>query len=132
MSLLRPKDGDYIVRGLFLLIAWTFLGWIPFAAVGGILAGAGGAFVGAVIGIFFGVFLYWRYLKLDPKVSQPQTLCKCGHDKDAHNSGYLGCLDGWGYDNMSESEPKVGCGCMHYKTQHWWRTKPQDANDWSV
>lgn len=69
MSILRPKDGDYIVRGLFLLITWAFLGWVPFAVVGGILAGAGGAavgFFGAIV--IVGPFLYTRYLWLDPGV----------------------------------------------------------------
>jgi hypothetical protein len=131
MSIIRPKDGDYIVRGLFLLIVWTFLGWIPFAAVGGILAGAGGAFFGAVTGIFFGVFLFWRYLKLDPK---RQKLCECGHDKDAHHGGWLGCLNGWGYDNnLPISDSAVGCQCMKYKPKRWWRLiNSKDANSWSV
>ena len=68
MSLLRPKDGDYIVRGIFLLIGWACSGGSFLAFLGGVLAGLGGAIVGFIFSIFFGVFLYGRYLKLDPSV----------------------------------------------------------------
>jgi hypothetical protein len=66
MSVLRPKDGDYIGRGIILLLGWTILGWLPFAIIGALLAGAGGATVGFVLSIPLGVVLYDAYLKLNP------------------------------------------------------------------
>lgn len=68
MSVLRPKDGDYIGRGLLLLLGWIIFGWMPFALVGALLAGAGGAATGLAIGMPIGVFLYSAYLKTDPRV----------------------------------------------------------------
>lgn len=73
MSILRPKDGDYIVRGLYLLIGWTLFGWVPFAVAGAFLAGAGGATITAIIGISISPILYKGYLKLDPKVYPQKT-----------------------------------------------------------
>lgn len=67
MSILRPKDGDYIVRGLYLLLAWTVLGWFPVTVIGGILGGAGGAAIGIFLALFGTPVIYWRYLKLDPE-----------------------------------------------------------------
>ncbi|ACL42310.1 hypothetical protein Achl_4359 (plasmid) [Pseudarthrobacter chlorophenolicus A6] len=66
MSILRPKDGDYIGRGLLLFIGWVIVGWLPFAVIGALLAGAGGATIGFVASIPVGVVLYGAYLRLDP------------------------------------------------------------------
>jgi hypothetical protein len=68
MSLLRPKDGDYIVRGIFLLVSWVLSFGSLFTFLGGVLAGGAGA-----VYAFFGVcaislFGFWRYLKLNPSV----------------------------------------------------------------
>ena len=65
MSVLRPKDGDYITRGVFLLLGWFIVGWVPFAVVGALLAGAGGAAVGLGISVPIGVVLYGVYIKQD-------------------------------------------------------------------
>ena len=70
MSILKPKDGDYIVRSIFLLVGWCCIGWVPFAFVGGILAGAGGATLGFAVAYFSAPFVYWAYLKLDLIYSQ--------------------------------------------------------------
>lgn len=67
MSVLRPKDGDYIVRGIILLLGWTLFGWMPFALAGALLAGPGGAAIGLLVGIAVGVLLYGPYLDLDPR-----------------------------------------------------------------
>jgi hypothetical protein len=68
MSVLKPKDGDYIGRGILLLLVWTIAGWMPFALVSALLAGAGGAATGFAIGMPLGIFLYSAYLKTDPRV----------------------------------------------------------------
>lgn len=68
MSILRPKDGDYIGRGIFLLLGWIIIGWVPFVIVGALLAGAGGAAVGLFGSIALGVALYGPYLNLDPRI----------------------------------------------------------------
>ena len=68
MSLFQPKDADYIARGLLLLIAWFWVGWLPFAIVGAILAGAGGAAVGLVISIPIGIWGYSAYLNYGLRV----------------------------------------------------------------
>lgn len=69
MNILRPKDGDYIVRGIFLLLGWICTGWTLLTFLGGVIAGSGGALVGCFIGIGVGFYGYYRYLKLDPKVN---------------------------------------------------------------
>lgn len=121
MSILKPKDGDYIVRGIFLLLGWTCVGWIPFAVLGAILAGAGGAAVGLFIGIIAGVLCYWLYLKLDPAVysQKKQKDCICGHTRADHRYG------------LSCHSPV--CACDKYTLKPWWRTKASyDPNNWSV
>lgn len=72
MSVLRPKDGDYISRGILLLLAWTIFGWMPAALLGAILAGAGGATIGFALSLPLGFLLLAPYLKLDP-VAYPRT-----------------------------------------------------------
>lgn len=67
MSMFRPKDGDYIVRGITLLLAWFAVGWMPFAFIGALLAGAGGAAIGLFVSVPIGVALYDAYLKTDPR-----------------------------------------------------------------
>jgi hypothetical protein len=67
MSVLRPRDGDYITRGIFLLLGWFIIGWAPFVLVGALLAGAGGAALGLFISIPLGVALYWVYLDKYPR-----------------------------------------------------------------
>jgi len=62
VSALRPKDGDYITRGVFLLLGWFSVGWLPFAFVGALLAGAGGAAVGLFLSIPLGIWGYSAYL----------------------------------------------------------------------
>jgi hypothetical protein len=66
VSVLRPKDGDYISRGIILLWAWTVFGWMPFALIGALLAGAGGATIGFAVAFPMGFILFPAYLKLDP------------------------------------------------------------------
>jgi hypothetical protein len=70
MSVLRPKDGDYIGRGILLLLGWTIFGWMPFAVLGAVLAGAFGATVGFAVSFPLGVLLYVPYLNLDPALSR--------------------------------------------------------------
>lgn len=122
MSILNPKDGDYIVRGIFLLLGWTLAGWVPFAVLGGILAGTGGATIGLLAGVLFGPFiLYPSYLKLDPKVYPKKAKdCICGHTRADHKYG-LACHD-------------LYCDtCYHYKPRPWWRSKASyDPHNWSV
>lgn len=66
MSLLRPKNGDYAVRGLFLLIAWIcIIAPGPFAIAGALLAGARGAAAGLLAGIFAGIGAYSWYLRYE-------------------------------------------------------------------
>ena len=67
MSVLRPKDGDHITRGIFLLLGWFIIGWVPFAIAGALLAGAGGAALGLVVSVPIGVALYWLYLERYPR-----------------------------------------------------------------
>jgi hypothetical protein len=66
VSVLRPKDGDYIGRGIILLWVWTVFGWMPAALLGAVLAGAFGATVGFAVAFPLGILLYGPYLKLDP------------------------------------------------------------------
>lgn len=61
--MLRPKNEDYITRGLFLLLGWIVIGWVPFAFAGALLAGAGGAALGLFVSIPVGIALYWAYLE---------------------------------------------------------------------
>lgn len=68
MSILRPKDGDYIVRGIFLLVGWICVGGFFLSALGGLLAGGGGSVLGVCIAVGLTPVIYWRYLKLDPAV----------------------------------------------------------------
>lgn len=139
MSILRPKDGDYIVRGLFLLIGWSVFGWIPVAVVGGLLGGAGGAAVGLLSSlIIIGPFGYFRYLKLDPKVYPQRTkTCACGHPDYIHRFNWE-CRDGQISDTTFNplldryvTVRHGGCQCPKFKQQRWWRTNAQDPNDWS-
>ncbi|QED11657.1 membrane protein [Arthrobacter phage Qui] len=121
MSILKPKDGDYIVRGIFLLLGWTCVGWVPFAVLGAILAGAGGAAVGLFIGVIVGIVLFWLYLKLDPYVERPKKPknCTCGHTRVDHKYG-LACHSRY-------------CECYKYKPKPWWvRKSSLDPNNWSV
>jgi hypothetical protein len=70
MGILKPKDGDYITRGVFLLLGWFTVGWLPFCFLGAVLfawlIGPHAALPGATV--FFGVYiplgvgLYWIYL----------------------------------------------------------------------
>jgi dolichyl-phosphate-mannose--protein O-mannosyl transferase len=70
MSVLKPKDGDYVTRGIFLLLAWFCFGWLPFAFLGAVtfslLFGPTSAVAGATIffalSIPLGLFLHWLYL----------------------------------------------------------------------
>lgn len=135
MSILRPKDGDYIVRGLFLFVGWTFLGWVPFAVAGGMLAGASGAVVSALIAVaLIGPFLYWLYLRIDPR-SKP---CVCGHFENFHRNS-LECLSGRVsstiYDPVMGRHNTArygGCSCLRYSKKTFFNRKPSDPNDWSV
>jgi hypothetical protein len=82
MSVLRPKDGDYIGRGLLLLLGWVIVGWAPFVLVGALLAGAGGAALGLAVSASIGVALYVAYLKLDPVVyPRPKTPVPSGQSQ---------------------------------------------------
>lgn len=72
MSVLRPKDGDYVGRGIILLLGWTIFGWMPFALVGALLAGAFGATIGFAVSFPVGIFLFGPYLKLEPR-AYPRT-----------------------------------------------------------
>ena len=72
MSMLRPKDGDYIGRGILLLLGWTIFGWMPFALIGALLAGAGGATIGFAVSLPLGILLFGPYLKLD-RSAYPRT-----------------------------------------------------------
>lgn len=120
MSILKPKDGDYIVRGIFLLLGWACVGWIPLAVLGGIFAGPGGAAVGLIFGIFISPALYQRYLKLDPKVyPQKQKVCSCGHERFVHMNG-LACHS-------------LVCECYGYAPKRWWvRKSSLNPHNWSV
>lgn len=70
MSVLRPKDGDYIGRGILLLLLWFCFGWAPCALLGAVtfsfLFGSSTAAAGASIVFFLyipvGLVLYSRYL----------------------------------------------------------------------
>lgn len=73
MSILRPKDGDYIVRGIFLLVCWVCIGGVPLAVLGGIIAGVGGATVAFIGALFIAPIIFWFYLRLDPKVYPQKT-----------------------------------------------------------
>jgi len=138
MSILRPKDGDYIVRGIFLLFCWCRIGWVPLAFLGGVIAGAGGAAFATFIALaVIGPILYWRYLKLDPRTNpQRVKLCECGHEALDHR-GTLECTHGVIFTPVSDSKYGVnisggGCQCLRYRRERWWRTNPQNPNDWSV
>lgn len=72
MSMLRPKDGDYIGRGILLLLGWTLFAWMPAALIGAILAGAGGATIGFAVSFPLGILFFGPYLKMDP-VAYPRT-----------------------------------------------------------
>lgn len=75
MSMLRPKDGDYITRGILLLLGWYTIGWVISVVVGAALfvwlIGPHAALPGATV--FFGlhipagVGLYWIYLNWSDK-----------------------------------------------------------------
>lgn len=62
MSLLRPKDDDYILRGILLLLAWLSVG-MPIATTLAVLAFHGPAGVlGIPISIGLGLWGYSAYL----------------------------------------------------------------------
>lgn len=71
MSVLKPKDGDYITRGIFLLLGWFCFGWLPFAFLGAITfsflfgptTAVGGATIFFGLAIPLGIFMYWQYLQ---------------------------------------------------------------------
>lgn len=126
MSIIRPKDGDYIVRGLFLLIVWAVLGWVPFAIAGALLAGPGGATVTTIGCLLISPVLYQAYLRLDPKKIKK---CECGHSARAHYKNTNGCQYLW---NIVHNPMVNGCQCQKYKAARWWRTNAQDPHDWSV
>jgi hypothetical protein len=77
MSILKPKNGDYITRGILLLLGWFTLGWAPFCFLGAVifslLFGPQAALPGATV--FFGVYiplgvgLYWIFLEWSAKHS---------------------------------------------------------------
>lgn len=73
MSTLKPKDLDYVLRAITLLVIWTAVGWLPMAVLGfalGYLLGGGtnvhttgGALWGIFLYIPLGILGYWIYLK---------------------------------------------------------------------
>jgi hypothetical protein len=68
VSILKPKDGDYVSRGLLLLIAWVcFVAPGPFTVVGALLAGGAGAIIGLFTGVVAGVAAFGWYLNYGTK-----------------------------------------------------------------
>lgn len=70
MSILKPKDGDYITRGVFLLLGWFMLGWLPFSFLGAVIfallfgptTAVGGATIFFFLAIPLGVWMYSVFL----------------------------------------------------------------------
>lgn len=64
MSLIKPEDDDYIVRGLILLLAWLIIGMPGMAfAVAAVFHNGGMAVLGVLAAIPLGIFGYGAYLK---------------------------------------------------------------------
>lgn len=70
MSILKPKDGDYITRGILLLLGWFLFGWMPFSFLGAIMfsflfgptTAVGGATIFFVLAVPLGLFGYSKFL----------------------------------------------------------------------
>lgn len=126
MSILRPKDGDYIVRGIFLLFCWLCIGGLSLTILGGIVAGAGGAAVALLGAILISPVLYRFYLKLDPRVyPQRVKFCVCGHENNAHLDQAMVCVySPTGiYAVLGVINKEEFCWCPRYKQESIFRTK---------
>lgn len=63
MSLFKPKDGDYVVRGLTLLFAWWILGTPVLIILIALLSGnANVGVLGLLLSLVLGLVGYWQYL----------------------------------------------------------------------
>lgn len=62
MSLLKPKNEDYILRGLIFLTVWFVFGWTLMGGLGFVLFGEWGSIIGLLVYIPLGLLGFNLYL----------------------------------------------------------------------